>query len=236
MQLKFGVVVGSSWGTLPKDLQLAWGQLDCDGHVARGRGKPPPQEPARAAAQSVFGPVLSSLGLSAGGTTGSQGSPGSSAVAANANFACAQDESPVDIGCQLRCHSGSCARAQAVCATIPQCVKVDVNRDKTWATLKAVGGVRDPYATYASDLRAALASRTDRLTRRDPTGADGRVVVALCVSSTTRNVKSVDTLQQVRRTTVPLLQRRTAVAPAARQRRHRVRLPPAPYSLLTWHA
>ncbi|KAL3912591.1 MAG: hypothetical protein SGPRY_008284 [Prymnesium sp.] len=59
-------------------------------------------------------------------------------LGAGADFDCAQDESPRDGGCQVRCQHGDCTRAQSVCGQISHCVRIDVNRDKSWATLKSL--------------------------------------------------------------------------------------------------
>eukprot|EP00966_Prymnesium_polylepis_P063492 1472795-Prymnesium_polylepis.1 len=59
-------------------------------------------------------------------------------LGAGADFNCAEDESPRDGGCQVKCSAGNCARAHDVCRRISHCVKVDVNRDNTWATLKSL--------------------------------------------------------------------------------------------------
>ena len=60
-------------------------------------------------------------------------------LGAGADFQCAFDESPRDAGCQIRCGGGgSCARAEQKCKQIGHCVSLDVNRDRTWATLKSL--------------------------------------------------------------------------------------------------
>ena len=59
-------------------------------------------------------------------------------LGSGSDFSCAQDESPRDGGCQIRCQSRECPRAHAVCRAIKHCVKVDVNKGGTWATLKSL--------------------------------------------------------------------------------------------------
>ena len=89
-------------------------------------------------------------------------------LGSGSDFSCAQDESPRDGGCQIRCQvchrpqraqtlgqqvPGSpathtcaprlgqgreCPRAHRVCKAIAHCVKVDVNKGGTWATLKSL--------------------------------------------------------------------------------------------------
>lgn len=54
------------------------------------------------------------------------------------DFNCPQDESPRDGGCQVKCGSRDCARAHQACRKISHCVSVDVNRDRTWGTLKSL--------------------------------------------------------------------------------------------------
>ena len=59
-------------------------------------------------------------------------------LGAGADFQCPFDESPRDGGCQIKCAGGSCARAEQKCRALGHCVSIDVNRDKTWATLKSL--------------------------------------------------------------------------------------------------
>lgn len=60
-------------------------------------------------------------------------------LGAGADFSCAEDESPRDSGCQIKCRGGrACPRAHDMCRRIKHCVKVDVNRGATWATLKSL--------------------------------------------------------------------------------------------------
>ena len=65
-------------------------------------------------------------------------------LGAGSDFNCAEDENARDGGCQVRCRrgrakgGGGCERAHALCRKLPHCVKVDANRDGTWATLKSL--------------------------------------------------------------------------------------------------
>ena len=60
-------------------------------------------------------------------------------LGAGADFRCDFDESPRDGGCQIRCDRGSgCSRADKKCKSLGHCVSIDVNRDRTWATLKSL--------------------------------------------------------------------------------------------------
>ena len=65
-------------------------------------------------------------------------------LGAGSDFQCTFDESPRDGGCQIKCDGRSCERAQAKCRSLGHCVSVDVNRDKTWATLKSLQAVLPP--------------------------------------------------------------------------------------------
>ena len=60
-------------------------------------------------------------------------------LGSGSDFSCAEDESPRDGGCQIRCQGGkACPRAHQVCAKIKHCVHVDVNKAGSWATLKSL--------------------------------------------------------------------------------------------------
>ena len=54
------------------------------------------------------------------------------------DFACdSRDQNKQVHGCQIKCNAKGCARARLVCDGIPHCVKVQTNREGTWATLKS---------------------------------------------------------------------------------------------------
>ena len=59
-------------------------------------------------------------------------------LGAGSDFQCSFDESPRDGGCQIRCNDQNCDRAEAKCRSLSHCVSVDINRDRTWATLKSL--------------------------------------------------------------------------------------------------
>ena len=64
-----------------------------------------------------------------------------SGLGSGSDFQCSFDESPRDGGCQIKCDGGrtsKCDRAERKCRELGHCVRVDLNRDHTWATLKSL--------------------------------------------------------------------------------------------------
>ena len=60
-----------------------------------------------------------------------------SGLGAGYDFDCAEDESPRDAGCQIKCESWECKRAAVLCRAIKQCIKSEPNQDRSWTTLKS---------------------------------------------------------------------------------------------------
>ena len=56
------------------------------------------------------------------------------------------DELPKDRGCQIKCEPSSkrCQRGRKVCANIRGCVRININSDNTWSTLKGLVRARGP--------------------------------------------------------------------------------------------
>ena len=72
------------------------------------------------------------------------------------------DQLPKDRGCQVRCGSEKpvngklCMRARKICAKLPGCVRVNLNQDASWATLKGLRG--SPLAWCAPAVRPQTGS------------------------------------------------------------------------------
>ena len=72
----------------------------------------------------------------------------------------AHDQLPKDRGCQVKCDSGKpgskpCPRARSICAKVRGCMRVNLNSDASWATLKGLVANRqgsDPRPVADVDL------------------------------------------------------------------------------------
>ena len=113
-------------------------------------------------------------------------------LGAGADFQCSFDESPRDGGCQIKCSGRTCARAEQKCRELGHCVSIDVNRDKTWATLKSLQvympvppPICEGYAFHANGSSPLAISAPPTLEFDDMPAAGGAPNEGWCYRDTT---------------------------------------------------